>query len=129
MARNMAKRFATMNLVYWAPIYGGSGLKYESPVSFKGFYIGNTKLNDMGDLMGSDIAKNDNLVLFYLCEPKVGGFVLWEKLLTELVTQGISEMPPEQITGTHKIKKVVELVMPRTKVASLENKAFIASVE
>lgn len=128
MARNMAKRFATMTLVYWNPRYGGTGITHEPPITFKGFYIGNARLGYEG-IVGSDTAKNENLVLFYLCEPLVEGYVLWDTTLTELEEQGISQLPPSHIPNTHKIKKVIELVMPRTKVASLANKAFIASVE
>ena len=48
MARNIAKRFATMKLLYWKPIITGSGVKHEAPVEFKGFYIGNAAFGDGG---------------------------------------------------------------------------------
>lgn len=128
MARNLAKRFATMNLVYWHPRYGGTGVTHDPPVEFKGFYIGNAKIG-WGEFVGMDTSKQDNLVLFYLCHPLTGGYVLWENTLAELNTQGISQLKPSSIPGTHEILKVTEFVMPRTKVASLENMAFLASVK
>jgi hypothetical protein len=131
MARNMAKRFATMTIVYWNPIYGGSGMSYESPVEFKGFYIGNACLgnNPLENMIGASDRRNENLVLFYMLEPKVGGCVCWDKSLSTLLADGLSELPPSEIPGTAKIKKVAEYVMPRTRTATLADKAFIAMLE
>ena len=131
MARNIAKRFATMTLVYWAPNYGGSGVTYDSPVEFKGFYIGNTTLfgDEIGEIVNSVDSKNDNMVLFYLLKPQEQGFVSWEHTVAGLELEGMGEMAPSEIPNTHKLKGVTTLTMLRTKVPSIENQAYIASVE
>lgn len=131
MARNIAKRFATMTLIYWAPIHTGSGLKHESPVEFKGFYIGNAMIGGGGisDFIASGSGRNDNFVLFYLLEPDVNGYVTWKHKLSVLEQDGLSELPPSEIAHTHKIKSVTRLTMLRSKESTLENMAFIASVE
>ena len=130
MARNMAKSFATMTLLYWAPVISGSGVKYDRPVTFKGFYIGNAKLGDggIGDVVFSGGGTRDNLVLFYLCEPAVDGYVCWDKTYEELDAAGQLDMPPDTLAGTSRIKSVTTLVMPGTKTPTLADKAFFASV-
>jgi len=131
MARNIAKRFATMTLLYWAPRYEATKLAHEAPVEFKGFYIGSASMMDgeLGGVISSKDGKNDNLVLFYLTKPEEGGFVSWDQTLAGLLSDGLTNMPPAEIGDTHKIKTVTVLTMPRTKTPALENQAFIASVE
>ena len=131
MSDNMAKSFATMKLIYWKPIITGSGVKFETPVEFKGFYIGNAQLGDSGisDMIHADGGVRDNLVLAYLCELEVEGYVCWDKTLAELTAADLLDMPPGEIEGTHKIKAVTVYVMPGTKVATLKSKAFFASVQ
>ena len=130
MARNIAKAFATMNLVYWKPIIDGATARYEDPVEFKGFYIGNARLGDGGisDFVYSGGGVSENMVLFYLTKPDVDGYVCWEKTLAQLQEEGLSALPPADLAGTHRITKVDTYVMPGSKTASLENTAFIASV-
>ena len=131
MARNIAKRFATMTLLYWAPRYEATNLAHEAPVEFKGFYIGSASIMDgeISSVINSKDGKNDNLVLFYLTKPEEGGFVSWDQTLAGLLAGGLTNMPPADITNTHKIKSATVLIMPRTKTPALENQAFIASVE
>ena len=130
MADNIAKAFATMKLVYWKPIPDGSGMRYEEPVEFKGFYIGNAQLGDGGisDMVHSGGGMRENMVLFYLTKPEVDGFVCWEKTLAELTAEGLSALPPDDLEFTHRINKVDTYVMPGSKTATLANTAFIASV-
>lgn len=126
----MAKSFATMTLLYWAPEIGGSGVKFGVPVAFKGFYIGNADLGgfDRGDVVAAVPGERKNLVLFYMCEPRVDGYVSWEHTLDSLSADGNIALHPAELSGTHLIKTVCELVMPGTKVAGLADKAFIANV-
>ena len=130
MASNIAKSFANMTLLYWAPIVSGSGMKYAQPVEFKGKYIGNAQLGDgsPGTVAFSGGALRDNLVLFYLCKPEVEGYVCWSKLLEDLDTDGTRYLSPDQIEDTHKIRSVTEYVMPGTRTVALANQAFIAGV-
>jgi hypothetical protein len=131
MARNIAKRFATMTLLYWAPRYEATKLEHETPVEFKGFYIGSANMmgDDIGRVINSKDGKNDNMVLFYLTKPEEGGFVSWDQTLAGLSSEGLTNMSPAEIPGTHKIKTITILTMPRTKTPSLENQAFIAAIE
>jgi len=131
MARNIAKRFATMTLLYWAPRYEATKLGHEAPVEFKGFYIGSANMmgDEFGHVINSKDGKNDNLVLFYLTKPEEGGFISWDQTLSGLLADGLTNMSPAEIPHTHKIKSVTILTMPRTKVAALDNQAFIAAVE
>lgn len=130
MSQNMAKSFAKQTLLYWAPVVGGSGMMYDKPVEFKGAYIGNAQLGNGGpsDVVFSGGGMRDNMVLFYMCEPKVDGFVCWNKRLSDLETEGKQFMPPADLEGTHKIRVVHEFVMPGTRVVQLKNQAFIAGV-
>lgn len=130
MAGNIAKSFATMTLLYWKPIVGGTGIGYEYPVEFKGFYIGNARLDDggVGDFVFSGGGNRDNLVLFYMCEPEVDGYVCWDTTLAALVAAGTDSLPPAELSGTHRIKNVTTYVMPGTRTAAITNKAFIANV-
>ena len=130
MPGNIAKSFATMTLLYWKPIVGGTGVTYECPVAFKGFYIGNARLDDggVGDFVFSGGGSRDNLVLFYMQEPEVDGYVCWDTTLAALEAAGTAALPPSEIAGTHRIKNVTTYVMPGTKTAALKDKAFIASV-
>ena len=130
MARNIAKSFATMTLVYWKPVVGGTGIAYEQPIAFKGFYIGNARLDDggVGDFVFSGGGSRENLVLFYMLEPEVDGYVSWQTTLAELEAAGLADVPPSEIPATHRIKNVTTYVMPGTKTAALKDKAFIASV-
>ena len=130
MARNIAKRFATMNLLYWKPIITGSGVKYEAPVVFKGFYIGNAAFGDGGisDMVASRFDKRDNLVLFYLCEPEVDGYVSWKNTLAGLTEEGLAELSPSELKDTHLIKSVTTLTMLGSKSTTLQNSAYIVSV-
>lgn len=131
MARNMAKRFANMTLLYWAPIIGGSGVSYGQPVEFKGKYIGNMQLGDgsPGSFSFSGGGQRDNLVLFYLCKPEVDGFVSWDLTLEQLEDEGNLDTLPTELAGTHRIKMVDTFVMPGAKTATLEEQAFIAQVQ
>lgn len=130
MAGNIAKSFATMTLLYWKPITSGSGIKYETPIEFKGRYIGNAQLNDGGvsDVIFSGGGSRDNLVLFYLCEPEVDGYVSWSDTLTTLGAEGLDGLPPNDVRGTHRIKSVTSLPMLSAKTTALANMAYIASV-
>lgn len=130
MARNLAKSFATMTLLYWKPVVGGTGTRYEHPVAFKGFYIGNVRIEDggVGDFVFSGGGNSDNLVLFYMLEPEVDGYVSWQTTLAELEAAGLADVPPSEIPATHRIKNVTTYVMPGTKTAALANMAFIANV-
>ena len=130
MPGNIAKSFATMTLLYWKPIVGGTGITYEYPVAFKGFYIGNARLDDggVGDFVYSGGGSRDNLVLFYMQEPEVDGYVCWDTTLAALETAGTAALPPSELPGTHRIKNVTTYVMPGTKTAALKDKAFIAGV-
>ena len=130
MANNMAKRMATMTLLYWKPIVTGSGTRYESPVKFSGFYIGNASVDDGGPsgVIAAAGGMRDNLVLFYMCQPEADGYVCWDTTLEALQDEGLAEVSPAELPSTHKIKSVNEYVMPRSKNAVLQNKAFIASV-
>ena len=128
MARNLAKSFAKQTLLYWAPIVSGSGMRYETPVEFKGAYIGNAQLGD-GSPSGVVYAGGgtlENLVLFYLLKPEVEGYVCWSKTLAEIEADGTVGLPPDQIEGSRKIRSVTEYVMPRTRAVALANQAFIA---
>ena len=130
MGRNLAKSFATMTLLYWKPIVGGSGVTHEHPVTFKGFYIGNARLEDGGvsDFVFSGGGNRDNMVLFYMLEPEVDGYVSWDTTLAALEADGTADLPPAEIAGTHRVKAVTAYVMPGTKTAARANKAFIANV-
>ena len=130
MSKNIAKSFATMTLLYWKPIPGGSGVTYEHPVPFKGFYIGNSRIEGagVGDFAFSGGSTRENLVLFYMLEPVEDGFVSWSSTLAELESDGLADIHPAELQGTHRIKSVTTYVMPGTKTAALSNKAFIASV-
>jgi len=131
MARNIAKRFATMTLLYWAPEYSGTSIKYGTPVSFKGFYIGNASFGEHGlsAFISSNDAKNENMVLFYMLEPQEGGYVSWESTLAELTETQMVDTAPSHITGTKKIKKVIKIPMVRSKTVALENMAFVCTLE
>lgn len=131
MAGNIAKSFATMKLLYWKPIPSGSGMKYEPPVEFKGRYIGNAQMEAVGgisDFIASGGGQRDNLVLFYLCEPQVEGYVSWSDTLETLDAEGLSGLPPADLRQTHKIKAVTTFVMLSAKTSALKDMAFIASV-
>lgn len=130
MAQNIAKAFAKQTLLYWAPIYSGSGMKFGAPVEFKGAYIGNSRIGDGGpsDVAFSGGGIRENMVLFYLCAPVADGYVCWTKKLADLAADGTTYVPPDQLEGTHKIKAVIEFVMPGTTTVSLANQAFIATV-
>lgn len=119
-----------MKLLYWKPIITGSGVKYEAPVEFKGFYIGNAAFGDGGisDMVASRFDKRDNLVLFYLCKPEVDGYVSWKNTLAELTEEGLAELPPSELKDTHLIKSVTVLTMLGSKSTTLENSAYIVSV-
>lgn len=129
MAGNIAKNFARQTLLYWAPIIGGSGMKYDVPVEFKGAYIGNSQLGDGGpsDVVFGGGGQRDNLVLFYLLKPSVDGYVCWTKRLADLTADGTVSLTPDQLEDTHKIRSVIEYVMPGVTTVSLSNQAFIAS--
>lgn len=129
MAGNIAKNFARQTLLYWAPIIGGSGMKYDAPVEFKGAYIGNSQLGDGGpsDVVFGGGGQRDNLVLFYLLKPSVDGYVCWTKRLADLTADGTVSLTPDQLEDTHKIRAVIEYVMPGVTTVSLSNQAFIAS--
>lgn len=131
MAGNLAKKFANMTLLYWKPIMGGGGVTYERPVECKGKYIGNMQLEPGGvsDVIYSGGGKNrDNMVLFYMCEPEPEGFVSWKDTLNSLDAEGITDLPPSEIRGTHKVKSVTTIPMLGAKASELKNLAFIASV-
>lgn len=131
MASNIAKSFANMTLLYWAPIVSGSGMKYAQPVEFKGKYIGNAQLGDgsPGSVAFSGGALRDNLVLFYLCKPEVEGYVAWELTKAGLEAEGLLDTPPSELPSTHKIDFVDTFVMLSAKTATLENQAFLAQVQ
>jgi len=130
MARNIAKSFANMTLVYWKPIMSGSGVLYEEPIEFKGKYIGNSQLGDAGasGVVFSGGGKRDNMVLFYMCEPEPEGYVSWKHTVDGLKDEGLFNTPPSDLRDTHKINEVTEYVMPDAKTAELRNMAFLASV-
>ena len=46
----------------------------------------------------------------------------------DLDADGTTNLPPDQLAGTHRVKSVTEYVMPGTKTVALKNQAFIASV-
>jgi hypothetical protein len=129
MPGNIAKNFARQTLLYWEPVVSGSGMKYDAPVEFKGAYIGNSQLGDGGpsDVVYGGGSQRDNLVLFYLQKPLVDGYVCWTKRLSDLTADGTVSLPPDQIEDTHKIRTVIEYVMPGVTTVSLSNQAFIAS--
>lgn len=129
MARNIAKRFATMTLLYWEPDFGGSGVTYKAPVKFKGFYMTNAETHGGGVSDVVSAADRDNLVLFYMLEPREEGYVSWKHSLDELEEEGKSHIHPGELDGTKKIKKVVEYTMLRTRKRELKTLAFIASVD
>lgn len=131
MATNIAKSFANMTLLYWAPIVSGSGMKYGQPVEFKGKYIGNMQIGDgsPGSVAYAGGGTRDNMVLFYLCKPEVEGFVSWELTKAGLEADGLFDMPPDELPSTHKIRFVDTFVMLNAKTASLANQAFIAQVQ
>jgi hypothetical protein len=131
MARNIAKRFATMTLIYWSPINGGSGIIYEKPVEFKGFYIGNAQLtgSEPGEFISSVGGNNKNLVLFYMLEPVVNGCVSWKHTISELEELGYIGTSPLELPDVHKIDEVTAYTMLRSKKTTLSNSAFICSVE
>jgi hypothetical protein len=58
----------------------------------------------------------------------VDGFVCWTKRLTDLEADGTTNIPPDQLEDTHKIRAVTEYVMPGVTRVTLTNQAFIASV-
>ena len=131
MARNIAKAFANMTLLYWAPVITGSGVVYERPVEFRGKYIGNTQIGDgsPGSEIFSGGTRRDNMVLFYMCKPEVEGYVSWELTLAQLTADGLLDSAPSELASTHKIKLVDTYVMIRATTPSLENSAFIAQVQ
>ena len=130
MARNIAKSFATMTLLYWKPVPSGSGMKYEPPVEFNGRYIGNAQVGEGGvsDFISSAGGQRDNLVLFYLTKPEVEGYVSWEDTLDSLEAEGLTNVPPADLRETHKIKSVTTFVMLSAKTSALKDSAFIASL-
>lgn len=128
MARNSAKRFANMKLLYWKPIVDGSCFRYEYPVVFSGKYIGNAQIGADSGIVFSGGNMRSNMVLFYGCVPEVEGYVCWTATLDQLKADGLDALPPDQIAGTHKIDEVNTYVMPSAKTATLETQAFIASV-
>ncbi len=130
MARNIAKRFATMTLLYWKPNFTGSGVRYDEPVEFKGFYMTNMSIfgDDLKALMGST-SERTNFVLFYMLEPLPEGCVSWEHDLKSLEAEGLAGLNPNDIKGTRVIKKVTELPMIGTRKRDVKNLAFIATVE
>lgn len=132
MARNIAKRFASMTLLYWKPVITGSGIRYEPPVEVKGFYLSNMQIGNggVGDVVAAATGGfRENMVLFYMTEPEVEGYVTWEHTIEGLRNEGMADMSPDDITKTHLIKKVYEYVMPGAKVATIENKAFFAQIQ
>ena len=129
---NIAKRFATMTLLYWEPIITGSGVRYELPVEVKGFYLSNTQImaGSPGEVIHAAISGlSDNMVLFYLTEPKVDGYVSWSHTLDSLEEDGMTGVSPDDIPKTHLIKRVNEYIMPRTKRPTIKDKAFIVQVQ
>ena len=131
MARNIAKRFATMTLLYWKPVLTGSGMDYEVPVEFKGFYIGNAQFDDGGvsDMVFSSGSERKNLVLFYGCEPEPNGYVSWKTTLSHLDAEGLTGLHPSEISETHIIKEVTTLTMLKSKLSTLANTAWIVNVQ
>ena len=131
MARNIAKRFATMTLLYWKPVLTGSGMDYEVPVEFKGFYIGNAQFDDGGvsDMVFSSGSERKNLVLFYGCEPEPNGYVSWKTTLSSLEAEGLKGLHPSEIAETHIIKEVTTLTMLKSKASTLANTAWIVNVQ
>ena len=131
MARNIAKRFATMTLLYWKPVLTGSGMDYEVPVEFKGFYIGNAQFGDGGvsDMVFSGGSERKNLVLFYGCEPEPNGYVSWKTTLSALDAEGLMGLHPSEIAETHIIKEVTTLTMLKSKASTLANTAWIVNVQ
>lgn len=129
MAGNIAKSFANMKLLYWAPIKKGSEYMYEAPVEFKGKYIGDARMSAThyaNDIIFSAGGLRSNLVLFYMLKPVVQGYVSWEHTLSELQESGLLGVNPSKITGTHKIDLVMTLPMLDAKVSVLKNTAYIA---
>ena len=127
---NIAKRFATMTLLYWEPEYTGSGIKHNEPVEFKGFYL--TNANILGDEVAKMIGSLDdrtNLVLFYMLEPKPEGCVSWHHRLEDLEEQNLMGLPPNDIPNVHVIKRVAELPMIRSRRRALKDLAFLCAVE
>lgn len=130
MAGNIAKSFANMTLIYWEPKYSGSGVEYESPVEFKGKYIGDTSLGGgLDDFMFSGGGLSGNLVLFYMKRPKVGGFVSWTMTLKDIEDRMLETVDPSDIPECHKIDHVNEYPMIDAKKGDLKNLAFIAQVQ
>lgn len=132
MARNMAKRFATMTLLYWEPEVTGSGVRYKYPVEVRGFYLSNSQITTTiagGVVSSSTGGLAENMVLFYMTEPSVDGYVSWDHTLEGLQNEGLADLSPDDIERTHLIKKVFEYVMPGTKRATLSSKAFFAQIQ
>lgn len=129
MARNIAKRFATMTLLYWHPNYKGGSLRYDEPIEFKGFYMTNVETHGGGvaDMVGAN--EKGNLVLFYMCEPKQDGYVSWVHTLESLNAEGKLHIHPGELEDTHKLKRVTEYAMLRTRKRELKSLAFIANID
>lgn len=136
MARNIAKSFANMTLVYWEPIVTGVGVAYEKPVEFLGKYIGNVCLdaNGAGSFAVSANGMSSNLVLYYKCKtnseliPKINGYVSWDTSLSLLTAAGLASTQPDHLPNTHKIDTVNSYVMLDAKTVSTSNMAWIMQV-
>lgn len=132
MSRNIAKRFATMKLLYWEPVITGSGVRYNPPVVVRGFYLSNAQVlgGGVGDVIASSVGGlSENMVLFYLTEPRPEGYVAWDHTLEQLEQDGMADLSPDDIPKTHLIKKVFEYIMPGTKVPKIGDKAFFAQIQ
>lgn len=140
MARNIAKRFATMTLLYWEPEITGSGVKYTAPVKFKGFFIGDARFVDgsVSDMIFSGTGERRNLVLFYMQQtddplfgkkkPEPQGYVSWFYRYEVLESHGHLYTAPGELSETHLIKDVATYPMIRTKMLTDATTAWIASV-
>ena len=132
--RNIAKRFANMRFVYWAPKKGAiGGSEWEAPVEVKGkfftddvmpYAVGFQRVEEKA-IVGGGTGKFS--ALFYMTRPEVKGAVSVERTLADLRDQGLEGVRPDRIDGVRFVKTVAAYPMLRAKTAELKNMAFIVT--
>ena len=134
MARNIAKSFANMRFVYWAPKDGIEGTtEYENPVEVKGkwftddvmpYAVGFQRVEEKAIVSGGS---GKFSALFYMTEPKVRGAVSLERTLADIRDQKLEGVSPNEMDGVRFIKTVSSYPMIRAKKATLKDMAYIVT--
>ena len=134
MARNIAKRFATLRFVYFPPKKGTlEGGEYETPVEVKGFFLTD---DQMPYAVGFQRVEEKAIVasgtgkfsaVFYMTKPEVKGAVWLEGGLAAFRDKGLEGIAPNEMDGINFIKTVATYPMIRSKTTELKNMAFIVT--